>query len=91
MDFKTGGSQSSITSIQGIGKDWGSLRQHDEPLYVKKFKEKRKDHREGQKHFDKSKKPVEQGPLEKDHDEIRDRNHYKDHDMSDSTGFEIVI
>jgi hypothetical protein len=79
MDVKSGNPQGSITNIQSIGKDWGSLRQHDEPLYVKRTREKRRDHREEQKHIAKITKPTHSEPGE------------KNHEKGDSTGFEIVI
>jgi hypothetical protein len=79
MDHKSGGSQSSITTIQSIGKEWGSLRQHNEPLYIKKLREKRKGHREEQKHITKVNKPAHSEPDE------------KNHEKGDTTSFEIVV
>jgi hypothetical protein len=84
MDFKSSSSQSSIATIQSIGKDWGSLRQHDEPLYVKKNKEKRKEHRDEQKPLAKTNVAVQKV-------ETPEKKHEKSNEKSDSTGFEIVI
>lgn len=38
-----GVSYDSITTIHGIGKDWGRLP-HREPFYVKRSKDRRRDH-----------------------------------------------
>jgi|WetSurMetagenome_2_1015567.scaffolds.fasta_scaffold1099146_2 hypothetical protein len=79
MDVKSGSAQSSISIIQSIGKDWGSLRQHEEPVYVKKLREKSKDHRHEQKQFIKTNKPDKPESFE------------PSHEKGESMSFEITI
>jgi hypothetical protein len=78
MDLKGGSSYDSITTIHGIGKDWGRLP-HREPFYVKRFRERRKEHghyptgHQGREHL-----PQEQR-REDEENKVRDQ------------GFEITI
>jgi hypothetical protein len=45
MESKGGFPQNSIPTIQAIGRDWGSLRQH-ENLHIRKSKGRRKERRD---------------------------------------------
>jgi hypothetical protein len=78
MDFKGGSSQNSITNVQGIGKDWGSLRQHESPQ-VRRFKERHKEHRDPRQEPQHRQSVPAMGSVE------------KDQAKQEPKGFEIII
>ncbi len=78
MELKGGSSCQSITTIQGIGKDWHGLP-HRDPLYVKRLRERRKE----QGGFYEAHRAVECGPSEKPGD--------GEEAVNRETGFEITV
>ena len=73
-----GSSYDSIISIHGIGKDWGRLP-HREPLYVKRQRDRRREH-EG---FREDRQAREHVPEKKPHE--------TDVINGDGEGFEVTV
>jgi hypothetical protein len=68
MDLKGGSSYDSITTIHGIGEDWGRLP-HRQPFYVKRLRDRRKEHghyttdHQGQEHLPQERRREEEGSI----------------------------
>jgi hypothetical protein len=78
MELKNSSSYESITMIHKIGREWGRLP-HREPFYLKKPRDKRKEH------------GVPRGEHRAQENTAGDTQHELHESTGDREGFEIVV